>query len=329
MKYNTIIAWIFVCIAINTNANDFSKSILKKQKPLHEFEYNRKYAIINEIANQKLYDRSYMLYDSVTPIYDEAGIINNGIKYKKLKDKVFTLVELRKENFPLKGNNDFTMFLNKNTLKDVYVFNCDGIKYKIVALQSNSINSYFENLYDITHLEEIKKNLVGKTVYPTTIMWNKEYFYKDNIIPSYELENNKSCMNCAVVINRIEKSNKEYYKVFFKKLNDTTEYFITTTLDPNDYNYFENRFNFSNPIEFASDETKKFWKDIQKGNITKGMSRKLVESILGEAYSTNKQDNEHGIKIYCNYRNVFSRDYQIVYNENELVTAVYINDNKW
>ena len=300
---------LFIGVLCVQAQSEQDAQFLKKFNPGTELVNGKTYLFeLEKQLSSPEHNKSMFLKAESKPEFNRRGEVTNGEPYASFKDK--TLV--------YKGSKqDKVTIDDKERLCLVVQFTCDGKKYNVYETEyANPRPLTYYKLVEADILNEIRKQLVGKTLYTRTSSWWKFNADKVNSNLKYEKVTNGVCKFCPVTITRIESDYKDKFIVMFRKEGQSEELcFNNVTFDSKKIGEtfsFDRYMTFENPQKNYPNISQENWEQIMNMKVKQGFAPEEVKVAYGEPDET-FTENDDEVWVYIN---IGGKDYAVFFKDN-------------
>ena len=308
----TIIYLIYALLLVVEGVHAQSKQdslFLQKFNPGTELVKGKSYVFETDKQHSSPeYGKSMLVKADADPEFDMRGDIVNGEPFASFKNKILVFKETKQDKVKI-GEKEYLCL--------VIQFTCDGKKYNAYEIQyANPRVCAYYDLVDADFLNEIRKQLVGKTLYTRSAKWWKYNEDKLNSNHKYQKVSGGTCKYCPVTITRVENDYDEKFVVLFRREGQNDEYcfdnVIFNSKKMGSFLSFDTYFTFENPQNKYPEISQERWEQIMSQKVKQGFTPEEVKVAFGdpdEKYTEN--DDETWV-----YYNKNGNDYAISFKDN-------------
>jgi len=292
---------------LTVQAQSKQDSLFLQQLPVYNtklVEGKTYYIAPDEQQSSPEFGKSLLYNEKDAPTFSQYQHLTNSVPFAEFGNKPILFKKVTMGNVKVGTENKACYILT---------FICDKKTYLAYEFSENLLCVYYK-LIDADYLNQLNKQLVGKTLYTKSANWVKYNEKELNSNLKLESVHEGTCKYCPVTVTRVVNDYDEKYIVFFKQNNQGDEYAFGNVVFNTDYNRFLNftqYFTYTNPKDKYPNISQERWEQIMAQKVRKGFTPDEVKIAYGkpdEVYS--EDDNETWV-----FYNLNKKDYAITFKD--------------
>ena len=262
------------------------------------------YIAPDEQQSSPEFGKSRLYNEKDSPTFSGYQHLTNSVPFAEFGNKPIVFKKVTMGNVKIGEGNKACYILS---------FICNKKTYLAYEFNENLLCAYYD-LVEADYLNQLNKQLDGKTLYTKSTEWEK---YNENELNSNlkkEPVREGTCKYCPVTVTRVVNDYDEKFIVLFRQNNQGDEYAFGNVIFDRKIGSFLNfttYFTFTNPKEKYPDILQERWEQIMAQKIKKGFTPDEVKIAFGkpdEVYTEN--DNETWF-----FYNLNKTDYAITFKD--------------